>query len=311
MLETLVVDDEEVDVHAHPNGVWYVDSPEFHEQGIEERIRKPPEDLFRKETEEPEHSLDEELGARASTLNHPVFTREAETHFFRLKNYDRFQIHQLMLLVDGKPQKLKYGDQDRLKERMQEASAVDDQIAKANIRLCAYWARRCQYPNERVVELFDELHTPLERCIRRFDYMMGNKFSTYASCAMLFHLSRLREYRERDAHQCENMEDPSQIIDKADSIEGLRVPIRSKLITLIELLPNTREQDILKDYYALNGSTDPLVLEQIGHKFGITKERARQLLHRAEERLRGIVQRKHIQAEDFQQRISWDTVTDE
>ena len=48
---------------------------------------------------------------------------------------------------------------------------------------------------------------------------------------------------------------------------------------------NEREAKVLRLYFGL-GDTEPLTLEQIGERFGITRERVRQIKERALARLR-------------------------
>ena len=50
-------------------------------------------------------------------------------------------------------------------------------------------------------------------------------------------------------------------------------------------VPAERESEIVKLYFGLDGS-EPMTLEQIGHRMGVTRERIRQLKERAFSRLR-------------------------
>ena len=48
---------------------------------------------------------------------------------------------------------------------------------------------------------------------------------------------------------------------------------------------DTREHEIVRLYFGLDGS-EPMTLEQIGHRMGVTRERIRQLKERAFSKLR-------------------------
>ena len=57
---------------------------------------------------------------------------------------------------------------------------------------------------------------------------------------------------------------------------------------------NERERDILKDFFGLNGTE--LTLEEIGQKYGLTRERVRQIKEKAIRRLRNSTQNKLLKS---------------
>ena len=63
-------------------------------------------------------------------------------------------------------------------------------------------------------------------------------------------------------------------------VDSLREDIRQSLSALTE-----REAKVIVHYYGLDG-TNPLLLEEIGARFGITRERVRQIKEKALRRLR-------------------------
>jgi len=72
-------------------------------------------------------------------------------------------------------------------------------------------------------------------------------------------------------------------VDKPDSglmSDSLRTEVSRALATL-----NERESDVISCYFGLNGKS-PMKLEEIGEKFGITRERVRQIKEGATRRLR-------------------------
>jgi RNA polymerase primary sigma factor len=69
--------------------------------------------------------------------------------------------------------------------------------------------------------------------------------------------------------------------DSSLLVESLQEEIRRALSTL-----TTRESDVLSLYYGL-GNHDPLTLEELGEKFGLTRERVRQIKEKATRRLKG------------------------
>ncbi len=309
MLETLDVDKA---VDAKPRGVWYVDSPEFHEPGAKTKIRRPIDHLYTQGPDTEDFSTDGELKDYANTLHHPILTHEAERYFFRLMNFTRFQMNNLILSVDGNLNSLKPQEQRWLHAAEEKSLAINNGIASLNIRLCAHWAKKlCKPGQEDVRDLFEEFHVPLESCIRRFNYAFDTKFSTFASDAMQKHVLRLRSYAHRDATHFPTGLDLSQTGDRSYTPDGVRSVIKDRLIALIDQLPDQRLQAIVKDYYALNGSPNQMTHEEIGHKFGVTKERSRQLLVRAQMLLQKLIAAQKLHDEDFVERIPWNELEEE
>ena len=77
--------------------------------------------------------------------------------------------------------------------------------------------------------------------------------------------------------------------DKGLDIESLKEEVNRALSTL-----NERERDILKDFFGLNGTE--LTLEEIGQKYGRTRERVRQIKEKAIRRLRNSTQNKLLKS---------------
>ena len=82
---------------------------------------------------------------------------------------------------------------------------------------------------------------------------------------------------------------PSQSPDIDEELaEGqLRILFRKKLVEFVKTL-NEREEDILRNRLL---SETPLTLEELGHKYSITKERARQLEAKIIKQLRDFMKR--------------------
>ena len=77
--------------------------------------------------------------------------------------------------------------------------------------------------------------------------------------------------------------------DKGLDIESLKEEVNRALSTL-----NERERDILKDFFGLNGTE--LTLEEIGQKYGLTRDRVRHIKEKAIRRLRNSTQNKLLKS---------------
>lgn len=78
---------------------------------------------------------------------------------------------------------------------------------------------------------------------------------------------------------------PDQAVDTAD--------LHRDLLLLLEELPK-REKAILKIRFGLEGNT-PRTLSAIGKKFGISRERVRQIINQATRRLRQVIQERNLE----------------
>jgi len=83
--------------------------------------------------------------------------------------------------------------------------------------------------------------------------------------------------------------DNSPAADSELVVESLREEIKSALRML-----NNRERSIIEAYYGLG--TPELTLEEIGAKFGLTRERVRQIREKAIKRLRDNSRNKSLKA---------------
>ena len=73
-----------------------------------------------------------------------------------------------------------------------------------------------------------------------------------------------------------DQEQPDEIITRTSSQKQLEIVLKDL---------DTREHEIVRLYFGLDGS-EPMTLEQIGHRMGVTRERIRQLKERAFSKLR-------------------------
>ncbi len=89
-----------------------------------------------------------------------------------------------------------------------------------------------------------------------------------------------------DLLQDENQSNP----DEALLFQSLQTEISRALLTLTE-----RESEVLKLYYGLENN-NPWTLEELGEKFGLTRERVRQIKERAMQRLRHVSRSKTLKA---------------
>jgi RNA polymerase sigma factor (sigma-70 family) len=223
----------------------------------------------------------------ASLYEVPLLGREQEAHLFRKMNFLKCLACRLRDQVD--PARAKTADLDRIERLQEEALAVKNQIIRANLRLVVSIAKRHVGPSNNFFELVSDGNMSLIRAVEKFDYARGNKFSTYASWAIMKNYARTipEENYRRDRFVTGHEEMFETAADnRADeheyesALRRMREAVKGMLVRL-----DDRERRIIVSRYGLNGVHEQ-TLEQLGRELGITKERVRQIESRAQDKLR-------------------------
>jgi RNA polymerase primary sigma factor len=272
--------------------VDYIPNPEFDdparaadilgpmpdEEGFQEQLRnkKVPRDV------PPE---------MAHLYEYPLLTREQEAHLFRQMNYLKHQLHGLH--GDLAPSRARSQDIDRIEELQAKIGFVRDRLIRCNMRLVVNYAKKHAGPADNLWELISDGNMSLLRAVEKFDYGRGNKFSTYASWAIMKNFARSipdeKTRRERFMTGHEEVFDAKADI-RSDEQEQLTQAEQAnrKVNRLLDIL-EPREREILRMRAGLDNEEN-LTLEEIGRRMGITKERVRQLNVRIMKKLREYVQ---------------------
>ncbi len=219
----------------------------------------------------------------------PLLGREQEAHLFRKMNYLKFLANQLRDQVD--PTRARTSDLDEIERFQEEALAVKNQIIRSNLRLVVSIAKRHVGPSNNFFELVSDGNMSLIRAVEKFDYARGNKFSTYASWAIMKNFARTipEENYRRDRFVTGHEEMFEAAADtRIDEHEYETVQKRNQEAVkgMLGRLDD-RERRIIVSRYGINGVSEQ-TLEQLGRELGITKERVRQIESRAQEKLRKI-----------------------
>jgi len=231
----------------------------------------------------------------ASLYEVPLLDREQEMHLFRQMNYFKYRAQQLRSKVD--PSRAKTADLDEIERLQEEALAVKNQIIRANLRLVVSIAKRHVGPSNNFFELVSDGNMSLIRAVEKFDFSRGNKFSTYASWAIMKNFARTipEENYRRDRFVTGHEEMFEAAADtRADeheyesALKRMQEAVKGMLGRLDE-----RERKIIISRFGLGGASEQ-TLEQLGRELGITKERVRQIESRAQEKLRKIANEEKL-----------------
>ncbi len=217
----------------------------------------------------------------------PLLTKTGEAALFRKMNYLKFRADWLRESLD--PETASASDLDAIEALLEEANAIKNQITQANLRLVVSIAKRHMGPALDFFEIISDGNVSLMRAVDKFDYTRGFKFSTYASWAIIRNYARLipEQRYQRDRYQTgrEELLDITAERRPDEHDDEQNIVVRGVVERMLASL-DLRERRILRQRFGLDEHNEPQTLEQIGRRFGVSKERIRQLETRAIRRLR-------------------------
>lgn len=232
----------------------------------------------------------------ASLYEVPLLTREQEGHLFRKMNYLKHKASRLREKLDLTRPKSSLMDQ--IERQYEETVATKNQIIRANLRLVVSIAKRHVGPTENFFELVSDGNMSLIRAAEKFDFARGNKFSTYASWAIMKNFARTipDEHRHHDRFRTSHAEMfAAAEDDRTDQYEQESAQLQREVQVerILDRLDD-REQKIIIRRFGLRRGQEPLTLKQVGAELGVTKERIRQIEARALSKLRKAAQEERI-----------------
>lgn len=231
----------------------------------------------------------------------PLLNKAQEQHYFRLMNFLKFQAHQLQEELDLSHPVAKLVR--RMKSLLVEAARVKSLLIRSNLRLVVSIAKRHLKPGVNFFELVSDGNMSLIRAIEKFDYARGNKFSTYASWAIMKNFARsvpaehTRNDRFRTGYE-DIFHESDDVRANPFAAELTNTAQRSALKEILEELDG-RERKVISCRFGLLRGTEPETLEQVGNRLGVTKERVRQIEVRTLDKMRKIAQRKQVEIPGF------------
>jgi RNA polymerase sigma factor (sigma-70 family) len=224
----------------------------------------------------------------ASLYEVPLLTREQEVWLFRKFNYLKFKATKLREQLDPENPSGRTMDQiDRLYDEIVE---IKNRIVRANLRLVVSIAKRRVSAGDSFFDLVSDGNMSLIRAVEKFDYARGNKFSTYASWAIMKNYARTipDEHKRRERFRAADMELLQEAADKRADEYQQRIAASDRLQQVGKFLDrlDQREQTIIIRRYGLDHERAPQTLKEVGSALGVTKERVRQIEAKAIEKLR-------------------------
>jgi RNA polymerase primary sigma factor/RNA polymerase sigma factor len=232
----------------------------------------------------------------ASLYEMPLLTREQEAYLFRKYNYLKYKAAKLRSQLD--PSQPKSSLMDEIEQLHQQAVGTKNEIARANLRLVVSIAKRHVTPDQNFFELVSDGNMSLLRAIEKFDFARGNKFSTYASWAIMKNFARTipGEFKHRDRFRTSQDELFAATQEHRGSplVEESAQQTREAQIERILRKLDEREQKIIIGRFGLDHTHEPQTLKEVGATLGVTKERIRQIEARALSKLRQAAKEEKI-----------------
>lgn len=266
----------------------FMDNDEFRVKDAEDEILGPPPEVEKKKSRvKPPPGLPPYL---ASLYEVPLLTREEEGYYFRKMNYLKFLASGLREKLNPSRPSTKLMDQ--IDSLIDQFSAVKNFLIRSNLRLVVSIAKKHVTPTSNFFEMVSDGNMSLIRAIEKFDYSKGNKFSTYASWAIMKNYARSipTEHKRLDRFRTGNEELFQQSTDQRTDQFQQEIDHRKQQSAVMDIIEHLddREKNIIVQRFGLERGTEPLTLEQVGSRLGVTKERIRQLEARALKKLRKI-----------------------
>jgi len=179
----------------------------------------------------------------------------------------------------GKVELITMEEEVELAQRIRNGDRVAlEKLVRANLRFVVSVAMQCQNQGLSLPELINEGNLGLYKAAENFDETRGFKFITYAVRYIRQSiLQALANVRSQDIEYNDN-----SLRDKPIDYHAMVVSeIKSPSDTLTE-----REREIVKSFFGVG--VPEMTYEEIGEKFGISRERARQIKEKAIRRLRHV-----------------------
>jgi len=224
----------------------------------------------------------------ASLYEVPLLTREQEVWLFRRFNYLKHKAAELRSQLD--PQRPSGRLMDQIERLYGDVVAIKNRLVRANLRLVVSIAKRRVTAGDGFFDLVSDGNMSLIRAVEKFDYARGNKFSTYASWAIMKNYARTipDEHRRRERFRAADTEMLQTAADRRSDEHQTRLVESDRLRQVGRFLDrlDSREQTIIIRRYGLDHDHEPQTLKEVGTALGVTKERVRQIEAKALEKLR-------------------------
>ena len=216
-----------------------------------------------------------------------LLTKDEEQYYFRRMNWLKFRAATARGRLDRRRASARQMEQ--VEGWLAEAETVKSIIITSNLRLVVSIAKKFVDASNSFEELVSDGNVALMRAVEKFNFALGNRFSTYATYAIQRHFFRMshkgRQQRSRFVTSDEALKDRAASTDDSPYCSAEQIGTLKKLFAgfLGDLEP--RERQIVVARFGFDGKP-PRTFRELGTSMGVCKERIRQIQTRAMEKLR-------------------------
>ena len=225
----------------------------------------------------------------ASLYQTRLLSKDEEQFYFRRMNWLKFRAATARGRLDRGRATVRQIDQ--IEGWLTEAETVKAILITSNLRLVVSIAKKFVDASWSFDELVSEGNVALMRAVEKFNFALGNRFSTYATYAVQRHFFRLshrgRQFRKRFVADDDALRDRVEAAPASEYCSAEQIDVLKGLFArfLDDLEP--RERKIVVARFGFDGKP-PRTFRELGSQMGVCKERIRQIQTRAMEKLRSM-----------------------
>ena len=225
----------------------------------------------------------------ASLYQTRLLTRDEEQFYFRRMNWLKFRAATVRGRLDRR--RASERQMGQVEGWLAEAETVKSIIITSNLRLVVSIAKKFVDASNSFEELVSDGNMALIRAVEKFNFALGNRFSTYATYAIQRHFFRMshrgRQQRNRFVASDEALKDRAAEPAVTEYCSADQIGMLKELFAgfLADLEP--RERRIVVARFGFDGKP-PRTFRELGTAMGVCKERIRQIQTRAMDKLRGM-----------------------
>ncbi len=271
------------------SAIEYIPCPEFRKANAEHLATTPPAsaDVPLSRAGGPSASGAGLTPYIASLYQSRLLDKDEEQFYFRRMNWLKFKASKLRASLN--PRRASRKQIESVEGLLAEAETVKAILITSNLRLVVSIAKKFVDATWALDELVSEGNLALMRSVEKFNFALGNRFSTYATYAIQRHFFRLsdkgRLYRKRFVYDEEPLRERAETTVSTEYRSAEQIAVLQEVFAdfLAELEP--RERTIVVARFGFDGKS-PRTFRELGTQMGVCKERIRQIQSRAMEKLR-------------------------
>lgn len=269
--------------------IEYIPCREFLKKDAEALATTPPADaVVPLDRDDADRAAGKALSPYLASLYQTrLLTKDEEQYYFRRMNWLKFRAATTRGRLDRKRASVRQIEE--VEGWLAEAETVKSIIITSNLRLVVSIAKKFVDPTNSFEELVSDGNVALMRAVEKFNFALGNRFSTYATYAIQRHFFRMshrgRQQRNRFVAGDEALRDRAEEPDSKEYCSAEQIGLLKKCFAgfLAELEP--RERQIVVARFGFDGKP-PRTFRELGSAMGVCKERIRQIQTRALDKIR-------------------------